>query len=219
MRVALMNGKSLKPAGVWLAWLLVCLLVVSGAAGATSVRRLSLDELVQGAELVFEGRVVDIATHSLEAGSKGEGGLVYTTVTFEILDLVKGEYAQPTLTLSFLGGSAGGRSLVVEEMRLPAAGERGIYFVESLARRQVHPLYGWSQGHFLVVSDPDLGERVMTADSQSITGVQPAAAKQPNKLSKGVVKGLVLESAAALSHAMTAEQFKRTLRDMLQQAD
>lgn len=214
-----MNRKSPKPAGVWLAGLFVCLLVVSATAGATSVRQLSLEELLEGAELVFEGRVVDIATHSLEAGSGGVGGLVYTTVTFEILDLVKGEYAQPTLTLSFLGGSAGGRSLVVEEMRLPAAGERGIYFVESLARRQVHPLYGWSQGHFLVVSDPDMGERVMTSDSQSITGVQPAPAKQPNKLSKGVVKGLVLESAAALSHAMKAEQFKRTLRDMLQQAD
>jgi hypothetical protein len=214
-----MNGKSLKPAGVWLAGLFVCLLVVSGTTGATSVRQLSLEELLEGAELVFEGRVVDIVTHSLEAGSKGEGGRVYTTVTFEILDLVKGEYAQPTLTLSFLGGSADSRSLVVEEMRLPAAGERGIYFVESLVRRQVHPLYGWSQGHFLVVSDPDLGERVMTADSQSITGVQPAPAKRPNKLSKGVVKGLVLESAAALSQALTAEQFKRTLRDMLQQAD
>ena len=214
-----MNGKSLKPAGVWLARLLVCLLVVSGAVGATSVRQLSLDELVQGAELVFEGRVVDIATHSLEAGSAPQAGLVYTTVTFQILDLVKGEYVQSTLTLSFLGGSAGGRSLVVEEMRLPAVGERGIYFVESLARRQVHPLYGWSQGHFLVVADPDLGERVTTADSQSITGVQPAPAKQTNKLSKGVVKGLVLESAAALSQAMTPGQFKRTLRDMLQQAD
>jgi hypothetical protein len=214
-----MNGESLKPAGVWLARLFGCLLVVSGTAGATSVRQLSLEELVQGAELVFDGRVVDIATHSLGASSAGQGGLVYTTVTFEILDLVKGEYAQPTLTLSFLGGSAGGRSLVIEEMRLPASGERGIYFVETLARRQVHPLYGWSQGHFLVVSDPALGERVMTADSQTITGVEPAPAKQPNKFSKGVVKGLVLESAAALSQAMTPEQFKRTLRDMLQQGD
>jgi hypothetical protein len=204
---------------MWLAWLFVCLIVVSGPAGATSVRQLSLEELVQGAELVFEGRVVDIAAHRLEAGPAARAGLIYTTVTFEILDLVKGEYAPPILTLSFLGGAAGGRLLAIEEMHLPAWGERGIYFVESLARRQVHPLYGWSQGHFLVVSDPDLGERVMTADSQSVTGLQAVPAKQANKLSKGVVEGLTLKSSAAVSQAMTAEQFKRTLRDMLQQAD
>jgi len=205
--------------GVWLVRFFLCLLLVSGTAGATSVRQLSLDELLQGAELVFEGRVIDIAARRLETGSAAHAGLIYTTVTFEVLDLVKGEYTQSTLTLSFLGGSAEGRALLIEEMRLPARGERGIYFVESLARRQVHPLYGWSQGHFLVVSDPDLGERVMTADSQAITAVEPASTKQTFKLSKGAVEGLALASGAALRRAMTAEQFKHTLRDRLKQAD
>ena len=59
----------------------------------------------------------------------------------------------------------------ISDMKVPQVGERGIYFVESLERSQVHPLYGWSQGHFIVEMDDTGADRVMTTRKQPVTGL------------------------------------------------
>jgi len=115
-------------------------------ASASVVQRVSLPQVVQGSQLVFEGKVISkqvrIASNSRP----------FTYFTFQVLDVIKGAYAAPTIELGYMGGpTPDGLVMQISDMRMPKVGEHGIYFVESINRQQVHPLYGWQQGHYLVV--------------------------------------------------------------------
>jgi hypothetical protein len=174
---------------------LIVLLVMPICFGnATSVREVSIDEMLRQSQLIFEGTVT--AVEARENSQKR----IHTYVTFEIKDIIKGEYRGNSITLSFLGGTMGDVTMAVGDMRLPQLGEHGIYFVESLERLQVNPLYGWSQGHFIVERDAAGSERVMTNRRLPVTGVmdqvqdeQTTSAKErPQALSKGVSRDIVV---------------------------
>lgn len=135
-------------------------ILMNGAACATTVREVGFTEAVSQSELVFEGVVV--STH---ANVSPDTGQPFTYFTFHILEVMKGTYTQPTITLGYLGGMKDGYVLSVSDMRMPEMGERGIYFVESLSRQQVHPLYGWQQWHLLIYVDKTDGiEKVKPVD-------------------------------------------------------
>lgn len=188
------------------------LLLHAFAALATSVRAVDLTEMLEGAELVFEGRVVG---HQVLRGLARRD--IYTEVTFEVLDLVKGDYAGDTITLPFAGGAIGDERVIVSDMHPPAVGERGVYFVESLQRRQVHPLIGWDQGSFVVEADAaGAGSVVMTRDRRKVygVGVDQRLDTARARLSDGAAVGLRLHRRSDDEAAMTIEQFKRTLRAM-----
>jgi hypothetical protein len=136
----------------------------------------------------------------------------------EIKDIIKGEY-HSNITLRFLGGTVGDLTLAVTDMRLPQQGEHGIYFVESLERFQVNPLYGWSQGYFIVERDATGSERVMTNRRLPITGVMdylPDEQMTPSKeriqvLSKGILRDLVVAQEENDNRGMTVDEFKQVL--------
>ena len=178
-------------------------------AHATSVMEVSLDEMLQNSELVFEGEVVDLKVHELGNGA------IQTRVTFEVIDVIKGRAPQKMITLGFLGGTYGDRQTTVSEMRMPVLHERGIYFVESPGRNQVHPLYGWSQGHFRVLRDEQDIDRVLAADGEPIAGIEQAAEIRSGKLSKGTARGLKLGHTGRLVDAVDKQEFKRQLRERL----
>ena len=94
---------------------------------------------------------------------------------------------------------------------MPEIGERGIYFVESLQRRQVHPLYGWSQGHFLVMADERGVERVLTRAKRPVSAMGQNLQRQKKGLSSGAAQGLVLAEEFNLAEAMTITDFKQQL--------
>jgi hypothetical protein len=135
--------------------LLLCslLLSISIQGIASSIRLVHLEEMLANSQLVFEGRVVGLKVR----GGPGKRQ-IYTYITLEILDVIKGDYTGNTIELRYLGGKLGEESLAVTDMELPQLGEHGIYFVERLQQGLVHPLYGWQQGHFLVEFEalPDL---------------------------------------------------------------
>ena len=160
-------------------------LLNAGQVKASTVLKLSFDEVCQGAELIFEGRVV-----SKESRLSSTTGNPFTYFTFEIIDVIKGSYRSNIIELGFMGGSKGEYVMVVSDMRIPEIGERGIYFVENLSVQQVHPLCGWHQGHYLVLSDPSSGE-------EKVVPVQ----KDPS----------------AITVAQTINEFKRAVRDVLEE--
>ena len=190
---------------------LIMLLITCYYANATSVREVSMDEMLQQSQFVFEGTVT-----AIEARENSQKR-IHTYVTFEIKDIIKGKYDSNIITLSFLGGTVGDITLSVSDMQFPHVGEHGIYFVESLERQQVNPLYGWSQGHFIVERDIAGSERMMTSKRLPITAVTdklPSAQMAPDNqhiqaLSKGVVPDLVVTQGKA---GMTVEEFKSILR-------
>jgi hypothetical protein len=96
---------------------------------------------------------------------------------------------------------------------MPERGEKGIYFVESLQRRQAHPLYGWSQGHFVVVEDERGVERVLTKTKLPVTAMQYGS--EIRRLSDGIALGVTVTEAEDLTEAMTITDFKQQLSTML----
>lgn len=208
-----MHHKTLSFISIW-----AYLVLISISYGhAASVRQVTMDEMLLQCHFVFEGKVL-----ALEAKINSPKR-IRTYVTFEIQDVIKGEYSSDTITLSFLGGSVGNVSMAVSDMKVPQVGEHGIYFVESLERPQVNPLYGWSQGHFLVQSDDTGIDRVMTSNEQPVTEVVPgmfveqmnSSQKTAPLLSKGVAIGVTFMPKSSNDKGLTVEAFKKNLREKI----
>jgi hypothetical protein len=133
-------------------------------------------------------------------------------VQFRVLDVIKGP-ALSQVSLVFSGGTAGGITVAVGEMQIPNLGEEGVYFVESLQRNQVNPLYGWQQGQFLVLQEN--GERrVHTAARAPVYGIGPAAARAGLELSSGTARGVQTRAPDASARPLSVEEFKTRLRAM-----
>ena len=185
---------------------LYTVLVVSSTAYATSVVEVTLEEMLQNSALVFEGRVIDVKVH------ENANRVIHTQITFEIDDVIKGEVKGRKITLGFLGGELADRKLSIAEMQMPVLHERGIYFVESPTRKQVNPLYGWSQGHLRIEQDPAGTERVFTGSGRPVMGVEHTNCKRSGRLSKGVARGLMVGTPDEVSAALDKKEFKRLLR-------
>ena len=191
----------------WLAllWLLTIPLY------ASSIKSMSVEEVANNAALIFEGRVTASRVVQ-QPGSRA----IHTLIRFEVLDVLKGGYAEPSIELSFLGGSMGEVSMHVTDLHRPKVGERGIYFVENPARSQVNPFYGWDQGHYKLKYQPDLGQMsVLTQGGKAIYSLQSKAATGVSGLSHGVARG-VGTSAGAADKPLTPAEFKQQIRGMLQ---
>lgn len=193
-------------------WIILLQITISNS-NASSVVEVSMDEMLQQSQLVFEGTVTAISA------KENSQKRIHTYVTFEVKDILKGEYPGNTLTLRFLGGTVGDLTLAVSDMRLPQEGEHGIYFVESLERFQVNPLYGWSQGHFIVERDATGSERVMTNRRLPVTGVMADMPDEPmtpakeriQALSKGVSRDIVVAQEGKDNRGMPVDEFKKAL--------
>ena len=141
------------------------LLAVSALAGASTLLRVSVDELTQRAEFVFEGEVV-----SVQAQRSGARGMISTFVTFNVIDTIKGSASVESIELKYLGGNLEGERLEVNGSRIPELGERGVYFVESLTQDLINPLLGWSQGQYLIQTEGGV-EQVTSVNARPIVSV------------------------------------------------
>lgn len=202
----------------FLQWVTACLLALASAmpAGASTVLEMSFRDVLEHAELVFEGRVVSIESH------REDDGLIYTNVNFEVHDLLKGDYSGNSLDLRFLGGTVGSERLDVTDLTMPQVGESGIYFVESLYSPQVNPLVGWSQGHFLIEPQAGGALAVLTATHEPVLAVDDVDAAPViaglNTFSKGVAKGVVVQESLtvqAVSRPLSVDEFKDSVRALV----
>ena len=196
--------------------LMSCLLLVS-PLGATTILGMNIDEVAQGAELIFEGKVVE---HNVRENA---AGMIVTYVTFRIEELIKGEYDEPLLELKFTGGRLGRHTMEVSGLRIPSTNEEGIYFVESVNRNLVNPLLGWSQGHYLIYEQN--GERrVRTVNDRPVTDILstqsvPIALRRPVSVIDGDTEpatGVVAPSQILdPDQALTTESFKAKIRALV----
>ena len=187
----------------------MALLFLPLLAGASSIRRMDMDEIASRAELVFEGRV--IARRVVHVPNSRT---LRTEVTFEVDEVIKGNLDSNRVTLSFLGGVADGVALRVSDLLIPELGEQGIYFVESLSRPLVNPLVGWHQGHYLI--DHEQGtDRAMvrTRDGKPIFGLEPARGYGISR--GGGAAGVEVRPRKPLEMPMTPDDFKGRIRGML----
>ena len=117
-----------------------------------------------------------------------------------------------------MGGTIGPLTLSISNMQIPKKGERGIYFVESIANRQVHPLYGWNQGRFLILNDRDGTPRVHTAQGKRIAALEiptsPAVIAVIDGATDVALGVQVLAAPTRSESSLTTATFKRRIRDI-----
>ena len=196
-----------------------CLSFVAGSAGATTILGMDIDKLTADAEFIFEGEVVLTETRQ-DSNSR----IISTYVTFNVVDVMKGDYDAASIELKFMGGVFDGRIMQVSGLKIPQLGEQGIYFVESTSRDLINPLLGWSQGHYIIIVDA--GERrISTADEKPVTEVQggsgiPVAIKKPPALIQGggdAAAGVTTESSLILiRRALSVDEFKARIQDLME---
>jgi hypothetical protein len=174
-------------------------------AGATSLRSLSVGDLATRADLVFEGRALAREVR------EDPGGALRTCVQFEVLEVLKGPPVASPLELCFSGGVSRSRLRLVEGLRVPATGERGVYFVARLGSQRVNPLLGWDQGRFRVSEGAE--PEVMTADGRPVAGLEAAPGPPPRVPGGRVARGARL--AAPGHRGMPPDAFKARLRQIL----
>ena len=169
------------PSKIVVAAFAVLILATPSFSGVLPV---SLEQMSKDSQLIFEGEVIDTVSR-FNANETN----IHTYITFRVLDVVKGTRNNPEIMLRFLGGTVGEVSLDVSESTLPELGEKGVYFVESLERFQVNPLYGMDQGHFLI--SESAGRRTMTTrNGQVITSLPLDSQSHTEGLSNGIALGL-----------------------------
>ncbi len=185
---------------------------------ATTILGMNIDEVANGAELVFEGQVLE---HNVQENA---AGIVVTFVTFQVNDVIKGSYSAPLLELKFTGGELAGQLIEVSGLRIPELDEQGIYFVESISRDLVNPLLGWSQGHFLIVND-EAEQKVSTVNFVPITdvvpvGTIPPSVRRPRSLVDGdsaPASGVIMDAGPfQFERALSVDEFKSRIRQMIQ---
>ena len=200
--------------------ILLCVFVTyATGTNATTILGMDIDKVANDAELIFEGEVI---LH--ETRQNSNTGIIHTYVTFTVHDVVKGDFSADTIELKFAGGTFMGQIVEVRGLKIPKEGENGIYFVESTSRDLLNPLIGWSQGHFII--EQELGERrVRTIDRQTVTDIQsvssiPSVIKKPQAIIEGdgdVAAGVLVDSSSlSIEQALTVEEFKNRILDLLE---
>ena len=186
-------------------------LLAGSAADASSVLPVSVQQMLDGAELVFEGRAIGRRT-----AEDGGPRALRTCVRFEVLEVLKGPAVASPLELCFAGGrSKYGVTRTLMGLDRPLLGEHGIYFVSSLDDPYlVHPLVGWDQGRFRVRTD----QTVTTAGGDPVVALD---AGDDGASQGGAARGARIAQPGARSsvRALDAAAFKGRLRELMSEGE
>lgn len=138
----------------------ICAVFALHTATATTVVPPSFDELVDQAQLIFQGTVTDA-----QSQWAGEGGTrrIVTYVTFKVDDAIKGEPGA-SYTLRMLGGTVDDQTMEVTDSPKFKVGDRDIVFVENNGSQFI-PLVGIMHGRYRVQQDKATGREVVVTNS------------------------------------------------------
>ncbi len=134
-----------------LAVVFFCALPLSGAAFLP----LELDEVFRQAHEVFVGRV-----RQVECRWDAERKMIWTHVTFDVLDVWSGEKAAQR-TLRVAGGTVDGRTIVVTHVPSFEAGGTYVVAAHDPRRDYASPVVGTEQGYFREVTEEVSGRSLL----------------------------------------------------------
>lgn len=102
-----------------------------------------------------------------------EGGqMIFTRVTFETLEDIKGSH-EWTFEFLVAGGTLDGRTAIVPGIPQFQEGERYVLFLRQGYQQAADPIMGVNQGFFHVVAHPSSGQDVLlNADADYVLGVE-----------------------------------------------
>jgi hypothetical protein len=156
--------------------LLAALLSSAAAIRATTLARMTLDQLTAAADAVARVRCAG-------AESRWEDGAIWTATTFDVIETIKGSL--PTqITVRLPGGRVGHLTAAVDGTPRFNAGDEAVVFLERYSAgppfethgKQAEPgparaggfsVAGWVQGTFRIGRDPRTGHETVTQDSSA----------------------------------------------------
>jgi hypothetical protein len=146
--------------------LLSALLGAAATARATTVIPPTFDELVDQAEVIFQGSVADVRSQWIGEGAERS---IVSYVTFTVEDALKGNASQ-TYTIRMLGGTVGEDTMEVSDAPRFHVGDKDILFVEHNGSQFV-PLVGIMHGRFHVRRNQAGGEVVTDNEDEPVRDV------------------------------------------------
>ena len=168
---------------------------------ATTVIPPTFEQLVQQAELIFQGTVTDV-----RSVWEGEGAQrhINTYVTFQIGENMKGN-AGSSYTIRILGGTVGDETMEVTDTPKFKMGDRDILLVEH-NNDQFVPLVGINNGRFHVQRDEQTGrDIVVNGEGEPVRDVTKFGRE---------------EESVSAAEAISPDQFKSAIQKQLtDQAD
>ena len=138
--------------------LIFAALSIAAAIRATTLARLSLDQLAAAADAVARVRCAG-------AESRWENGAIWTVTTFDVVESMKGNLpAQVTVRLP--GGRVGHLTAAVDGTPKFNPGDEAIVFLER-SRAGGFSVAGWVEGTFRISRDPRTSRETVTQDSSA----------------------------------------------------
>lgn len=112
------------------------------SAHATTVRQLSFTDLINKAEVIVAGQVIDSKTYRTS-----DGKLILTSYTVQVGETIKGK-TPAAVTVTTIGGKLGNTALHVSGMPQFQTGENAVLFLERSGAYMT--VVGLNQGKFRV---------------------------------------------------------------------
>jgi hypothetical protein len=128
------------------------------ALRATTLARLSLDQLAAGSDAVARVRFV-------RAESRWENGSIWTVTTFNVVENLKGQLPGQ-LEVQLPGGRVGHLISTVEGTPKFNPGSEAVVFLQR-SHAGGFTVAGWVEGSFRISRDPRTGSETVTQDSSA----------------------------------------------------
>jgi len=138
--------------------LLLAALLFLPAIRATTLARLSLDQLAAGSDAVARVRFARTET-------RWENGSIWTVTTFDVVETLKGQLP-PEIEVRLPGGRVGHLTATVEGTPKFNPGSEAVVFLQP-SRAGGFTVAGWVEGSFRISRDPRTGAETVTQDSSA----------------------------------------------------
>lgn len=161
------------------------------ATQATTLARLSLDDLAAGADAVAR-------VHCISVDARWENGSIWTVTTARVMETMKG--ALPTeITIRVPGGRAGHFMEAVDGAPKFRHGDEAVLFLQASSAGG-YSVAGWVEGTFRISRDARAGTETVTQDSTAFAVLDPAT----RAFRREGIRGIPLEEFRALVAASVA---------------
>lgn len=143
---------------------LLSLLLLLPPLPATTLARLSLDELAAASDAVARVRCASTE-------SRWESGTIWTLTTFDVVETLKGNLLAK-IEIRLPGGRVGHLTAAVDGTPKFTPGAEAIVFLEK-SRAGGFTVAGWVEGTFRISRDPQTRAEIVTQDSSAFAVFNP----------------------------------------------
>jgi hypothetical protein len=183
-----------------LAVLLLFSMLTSLAIHATTLARLSLDQLAAAADAVARVRCVS-------AESRWENDSIWTVTTFDVIEMMKGKLPSQ-VAVHVPGGRVGHLNAAVDGTPKFNSGDEAIVFLQRSPAGEFS-VAGWVEGSFHIVRDPRTHRESVTQDSSAFAVFNTATRTfQTEGIHRMPIDQFRARVAAAVTAANTQTQEK-----------